>query len=394
MENQQKIGVCLVSGSNGTHMNVAQIGHKAEYFVNIFTRRPEEFSTKEIVAEIFNSDETIKGKINVVSADPKEAAEGCSIFILSCPVCAAESLLQSLKPHLPENAIVGTVFGQGGFDLIAHYVLGDVMESKNISFFSLFNIPFTCKTVVVGQRVRLQARKHFLKMCCIPNSRFSEIQKLCENLWDVPCQALHNFLEILLTPANQIIHPGRTTGIFENQDAHPFDEIPFFYQTMNQQSADNIQNLSNEIQVIKKAILTMYPSINLDSVIDIGERIVAQYCESVSDTSSLLQIFRTNDGYKNFTLPCKEVHGKYEVNPDARIFTEDIPFGLCVLKDIAEMLNVETPHIDFSIQWHQKYMGKKFLLDGKLNPAEINFTGAPTRFGFKTIDQLIAHYRA
>jgi hypothetical protein len=42
-----------------------------------------------------------------------------------------------------------------------------------------------------------------------------------------------------------------------------------------------------------------------------------------------------------------------------RLFWEDIPYGLCILKNLVEMLgNFPTPAIDFMIRWHQQFMGK------------------------------------
>jgi hypothetical protein len=37
---------------------------------------------------------------------------------------------------------------------------------------------------------------------------------------------------------------------------------------------------------------------------------------------------------------------------DARIFVEDIPVGIVVLKDIAEKLGLDTPTLDLCIEWH------------------------------------------
>lgn len=36
-------------------------------------------------------------------------------------------------------------------------------------------------------------------------------------------------------------------------------------------------------------------------------------------------------------------------------------------------------------------MGREYLIDGKLNPQYINETGCPTRYGFKTIEDIIAY---
>lgn len=42
-----------------------------------------------------------------------------------------------------------------------------------------------------------------------------------------------------------------------------------------------------------------------------------------------------------------------------RLFWEDIPYGLCILKNLVEMLgNFPTPGIDFMIRWHQQFMNK------------------------------------
>lgn len=80
------------------------------------------------------------------------------------------------------------------------------------------------------------------------------------------------------------------------------------------------------------------------------------------------------------------------VNTDSRIFKEDIPFGLCILKDIAEMVQVSVPNITEAIEWHQEYMGRNFVVEGVLNEKVLKYTGAPRRFGFETIESLVEHY--
>ena len=191
---------------------------------------------------------------------------------------------------------------------------------------------------------------------------------------------------MILTPGNQIIHSGRLMGYFRDKDPYqPIKEPPFFYTTLDQASADNIEKLSCEIQLIKYKLISMKPSLNLDYVKPIGERILSQYGDMVKDPSSLKNIFTSNAGYKVMKIPMvKKEHG-YLLNLNARVFVEDIPYGLVVLKDIAEKVDLKTPHIDKAIQWHQKLMNKDFLVGDRLNQNLIEQTGAPTRYGFKTI---------
>ena len=53
------------------------------------------------------------------------------------------------------------------------------------------------------------------------------------------------------------------------------------------------------------------------------------------------------------------------------------------------MLNVVTVGIDKMIDWHQQFMGKQFIVNGKLNRQLIQETGAPSKYGMDTIDKVI-----
>ena len=72
----------------------------------------------------------------------------------------------------------------------------------------------------------------------------------------MPTKILPNFLTIILTPSNKIIHPGRVMGYWGDWDGKTAVDpatIPRLY-LLNQASADNIQNLDDEIQKLKVKI--------------------------------------------------------------------------------------------------------------------------------------------
>ena len=65
--------------------------------------------------------------------------------------------------------------------------------------------------------------------------------------------------------------------------------------------------------------------------------------------------------------------------------TEDIPYGLAVIRGIAEIVKVETPNIDKVLTWCQEKMHKEYQLQGK----DIASSRAPQRYGFTTLESIL-----
>jgi len=119
------------------------------------------------------------------------------------------------------------------------------------------------------------------------------------------------------------------------------------------------------------------------------ERVIRQYGDQVKDKTNLKTVFATNQGYASVRYPLKQIEGGVMINTESRFFWEDIPYGLCILKDIAQMVKVKTPMTDKMIEWHQQFMNKKFIIDGKLNKELLKETGCPSKFGIKDIEKLL-----
>lgn len=79
----------------------------------------------------------MKGKITRCSKDAKDVVPGSQVILICSPAHTKVDILKQIKPYLEHGAYVGTIFGQGGFDLQARYVLGDDLKKKDITIFSL-----------------------------------------------------------------------------------------------------------------------------------------------------------------------------------------------------------------------------------------------------------------
>ena len=171
-----------------------------------------------------------------------------------------------------------------------------------------------------------------------------------------------------LCPSNQIIHPGRVFSFFKNWDGESTSEaseMPKLYDDLDDDSANEIQLLDDEIQKIKNVLVTKFENLNLPHVIPLAERVCIMYDGQVSDKSSLKRIFNTNLGYSRVPFPMVPKDPadptKVVLNKQARFFWEDVPFGLVILKDIGRICGVETPNMTKQIVFHQKFMPVKYV---------------------------------
>ena len=79
-----------------------------------------------------------------------------------------------------------------------------------------------------------------------------------------------------------------------------------------------------------------------------------------------------------------------KLNHKARFFSEDIPYGLVILKDIGNIVGVATPNCTKCIVFHQQYMETKFVdpATGEFIKEGLASSGAPSTYGITTIEQL------
>lgn len=73
-----------------------------------------------------------------------------------------------------------------------------------------------------------------------------------------------------------------------------------------------------------------------------------------------------------------------------RYLQEDVPFGLAVLKGIAELAGVSTPVSDRVLKWCQEHMGLDLIVGSQLKGKDIYLTRSPQAFGYLTLNELLA----
>lgn len=124
------------------------------------------------------------------------------------------------------------------------------------------------------------------------------------------------------------------------------------------------------------------------------------YGDQVLDDRTLMVALRTNVAYRTIRTPLRpitieeskryEVEDGFTIDVEHRFFLEDVPFGLVVLRDLADLVGIQVPHISEILIWCQELMGKQYLVKttNQLNGKDLHETGAPKVFGIQSLQQL------
>ncbi len=395
-----EIRVCICGGGNAAHAMAGLFAtehnstiKKVSIFSNFSdtAERMREGVEKVDGIKVHMPDgRTVIGKPDIISNNAADVIPDSNLIIMPVPSLAYESLLKEIEPYIGSGTVIGATPGMGGFD----WALKQIFRKKydDIIAFSMVPMPWNCRIIEYGQEVEVKVQKEPLSFAC--NRSSSEIrrklQKMFINIFGLDTNILDHLLSITLFPANSVIHPARLYGLFKDyKEGKVYKRNPLFYEDMDDFSTECIQTVSDELQNICRSIEEKSSVKLLRDVLPINESILNVYPGKIKDTSSLKQIFRTNSGYRGFHTPMKENKGGWIPDFENRYFTEDIPFGLCIYKGIAEILGVETPMMDTILTWAQEKMGKEYLINGKLQGKDIKETNVPQSFNINTLDQLI-----
>lgn len=337
-----------------------------------------------------SDDKSFKTKldIGVVTKDAKVAVSDADLILLPLPAFAVGPTLKDIGPYIKKGAYVGMLPGQGGCQWAAADALGkDFYKERDIVLFAAEKLPYNVRVLEYGQKIRVFSYKK-VGIGAVPLNKTGDVVGLLKEC--VPymyAEPLSHILDTTLTTGNQCIHPARMYSLANPKES--YQKNPLFYEEMDKEAADRIQAVSDELRNIARAIERKAPAVNLEDVIDIRQALVDAYGKEIEDDSSLLSVLRTNKGFKGIYSPMVESEGGvWKVDWKSRYLSDDVPYGLCVLRGLAEFVDVKTPTVDMLLLWAQEHMGKSYLVNGRLCGSDVKATGAPQAFGFMKLHDL------
>lgn len=324
--------VCICGGGSLGHVCAGVLSSQKDVKVNILSQHPEKWthniSVKDCNGKIYT------GMIDTISCRAEEALAGCDIVFLCLPGFAIESILETIKPYIADK-IVGSIVCSTGFFFMAHKILG-----ADVSLFGFQRVPFIARTVEYGKSANLLGYKQQVAMATENIEDKEEFRLLVEKLWLTPVRLMSSHYEVSLTNSNPILHTGRLYSMWNNWNGEVYDHNILFYKEWTDEASQTLINMDAEFMQLLDVLPVSKGAIPS----------LLNYYES-TDAKSLTKKISSITAFQNITSPMKQ-YGKGWI-PDfcSRYFTEDFPYGLAIIKRLADENNISTPTIDIVFDW-------------------------------------------
>lgn len=348
----KNLRICICGGGSQGHISAGVIGNNPKYDVNILTRRPHLWSHSFRTIDL--SGKEYQAHLDQISDKPENVIPKADIVLICLPGYAIREELVKIAPYLSKDTIVGCSFGGSGFFLQLFDVLG-----PNVKGFALQRVPYTGRPREYGHTATLKGYKPYLKVATTNIDNPQQIVNILEDWYSTPVYHLTHWLEATLSNSNPLLHPCRMKVMFKDWTPEKiYNRIPYMYNTdWDDESSKCWLDCDNEL----RSVMSQLP-MNINEVPSILEY---YNCE---DIHSLTLKMQSIEPFKTVKAHMIEVDGGYKVDSTVRYFTEDIPYGLLLIKAFAQLTKIQTPAIDNVISWAQNVMDKRYIIDGKLNP--------------------------
>ena len=282
---------------------------------------------------------THEGNISLATNDPQIAFQNAELIMVTMPATMMESIAELIFEHSNNRAMIGVVPGNGGSEC----AFGKCIERGNI-FFGIERVPAIARLVKKGRTVKSTGYRNELHVASLPKDRAHECAKLIENIFDIPCTVIPNYLNLTMTPSNPILHTTRLRVLFKDwKPGVVYNRVPLFYEEWDDESSELLIACDEEIQQICRAL----PEFELQYVKSLRIHYESPTIETMTKKISSIQAF------KGLATPTIEIDGKLIPDLHSRYFTADFSYGLTIIRQVADFANVNTPNINTTMDWYK-----------------------------------------
>ncbi|MDD4532748.1 MAG: NAD/NADP octopine/nopaline dehydrogenase family protein [Bacilli bacterium] len=387
--------VTIIGGGNSAHV-IIPILAKQGYNVTLLTRKPRKWKSTITLDYIDANNKllkTIKGNIAKISDNYPEVINKSDLVLLCLPVHVYPEIVDRVCRCLKEdrNLVIGTIYGQGGFNWMVEKAMKEYHLTK-IEYFAFGLIPFICRIKLYGHEAATYGSKQKNLVATSSDELYTKLSMsflddCCYNFFhEGKFYRAPNFISLTLSVDNQLIHPCRLYDLYKRHNGRwsSIDEIPYFYQDFTHSAADTMQLIDDDLDKVRNAVKAKYQTADYSLMLNYLDLEKYSYTFPIT---SIYDSFINSPTLQNIKTPVIKTPNGYEISKKSRFFTDDIFYGLCIFKSVAQYLEIETSYLDALLRWAEKTTGILILdKDNKLNK---NLTsGSIFKYDFDKKDML------
>lgn len=326
-----KITIC--GGGSLGHVCAGVLSSQEGNAVSILTTHPERWGAELCVAD--EEGRLYKGKPVCITADPADCIPQADMVLFCLPGFAIREEIGHIRPFLSKETPLGSIVSSTGFFFFAHELL-----PADQALWGFQRTPFIARTAEYGHSARLLGYKKSVAIAVENIADSDSFRENMERLFLTPVEMLSSFYEAALTNSNPILHTGRLYAMWHDWYGEATPECRLFYAEWDTRSAEMIIRMDEEFQQLL-TVLQVDKS-RMPSLLDYYEQ---------HDAESLAQKLRSIPAFKPILAPMKQTPEGWIPDFGSRYFTEDFPFGLRFIHDLAHENNVACPTIDAVYEW-------------------------------------------
>ena len=324
--------ICICGGGSLSHVCAGVLASRPDVEVNVLTRHPERWAQHLMVTD--PDGKIYQGLLHQVSNDPIIALTACDLILFCLPGFAIEEMLTTIKPFIG-SAVVGSIVSSTGFFFAAHRILGE-----DARLFGFQRVPYIARTVEYGHAANLLGYKPQLAVALEHVADREAFRQLIEHLFAIPTRLLASHYEASLTNSNPILHTGRLYTLWKDWDGSPYDHDILFYREWTDAASQMLIDMDAEFMRLLEVLPVTKGAIPS----------LLEYYES-TDASSLTRKISSITAFQHITAPMKEVDGGWIPDFSSRYFTEDFPYGLGRIVELAQAHHIDAPTLESVYSW-------------------------------------------
>ncbi|MBE6489655.1 MAG: hypothetical protein E7Z83_02225 [Methanobrevibacter sp.] len=273
----------------------------------------------------------------VFTQDIENAVKNSKFIFVTYPPELFVELSKMLDGLLNEGVYLGIIPGSGGVEFVFNNLI-----NNGVILFGFQRVHSIARIKEPGRSVYMLGRKESIYVSVFRNKHEKIIKDFLENLLNMPCHILENYLTITLNPSNQILHTARLCSMFKGyKPGVTFSKNILFYATWDDESSDLLIRCDEELQMLCDAI-----SFDLSGVKSLKEHYESYTIQDMTKKISNIEAF------KNLTSPMiTNDDGLWIPNFKSRYFASDFPYGLKIIIDIAKLYGTPTNNLEHVWNW-------------------------------------------